>query len=320
MDVMFYEVFEEEEVLLKRFLPSSIVAEYTAETIQTRRSTFAPASLISIRTQSQIPVSWADALHGILTRSTGCDHLRTYQSQCGKMMPCGYLPFYCARAVAEHAVMMMMCLLRRVKKQMIQLETFHRNGLTGAECLNRCLLIIGVGNIGQEVVKIGRGLGMNVRGVDLVRRVPDLEYVTVEEGIPRADAIICALPLTEQTRGMLDFRQLCRAARSPVFVNVGRGEVSPAADLQRLLDENILNGLALDVFEDEGCFADCLRTGNRLQLSESGKILWLLKDRAQVILTPHNAFNTAEAIEKKAAQTCESVLQFLKKGTFPSPV
>ena len=160
MDVMFYEVFEEEEKLLRRYLPRRIKAGFTRKTIQGKGSRRAPASLISIRTQSVIPPAWAKSLLGILTRSTGYDHLREYRIRHAPQMSCGYLPLYCARSVAEHAILVMMALLRRLKKQMKQFNRFHRDGLTGGECLGRCLLVIGVGHIGQEVVKLARGVGM----------------------------------------------------------------------------------------------------------------------------------------------------------------
>lgn len=316
MDVMFYEIFEEEEKALRRYLPRRIKAGFTRQTIQEKPSKCVPASLISIRTQSVIPVAWAKSLVGILTRSTGYDHLCDYQNRSSQKIPCGYLPIYCARSVAEHAVLVMMTLLRRLKKQMSQFRRFHRDGLTGGECLNRCLLVVGVGNIGQEVVKLGKGMGMRVLGVDLVKRMPDLKYVTLKEGLRRADVVVCALPLTELTRGMLDYSRLSTVRNGLIFVNVGRGEIAPVGDLERLLKKGVLGGIALDVFEDEACLAEDLRSGKRV-LDKKGKILLSLKDQTQVILTPHNAFNTAEALDRKAAQTCDSIVRFLTCGAFP---
>lgn len=316
LDVMFYEVFEEEEKTLRRYLPRRIKVGFTRKTIQEKPSKRAPASLISIRTQSVIPIAWAKSLSGILTRSTGYDHLRDYQDRSSRKVLCGYLPLYCARSVAEHAILVMMALLRHLKKQMIQFKRFHRDGLTGNECLNRCLLVVGVGHIGQEVVKLAKGIGMRVLGLDLVKRMPDLKYVTLKEGLRRADVVICALPLTELTRGMLGHSRLRTARNGLIFVNVGRGEVAPAEDLKRLLKKGVLGGIGLDVFEDEPDLADALRSGKRT-LNKKGKILLSLKDHDQVILTPHNAFNTAEALERKAAQTCDSIFQFLTRGKFP---
>jgi D-lactate dehydrogenase len=319
LDVMFYEAFDEEEKALRRYLPRWIKAGFTRQTIQEQRSKCVPASLISIRTQSIIPVAWAKSLKGILTRSTGYDHLHDYQIRSSQEISCGYLPLYCARSVAEHAILVMMALLRRLKRQMAQFKRFQRDGLTGGECLNRCLLVVGVGHIGQEIVKLARGMGMRVLGVDLVKKMPDLKYVTLKEGLRKADAVICALPLTELTRGMMGYARLNTARRGLIFVNVGRGEVSPVEDLARLFKKGLLGGIGLDVFEEEADLAGHLRSGKKVS-NKKGKILLSLKDQAQVILTPHNAFNTAEALDRKAAQACDSILQFLKRGTFPHVV
>jgi phosphoglycerate dehydrogenase-like enzyme len=67
-------------------------------------------------------------------------------------------------------MLLMMALLRKLPRQIEQFSHFERNGLTGAECLNKNLLVVGVGRIGSEIVRIGQGLGMNVTGVDIVRR------------------------------------------------------------------------------------------------------------------------------------------------------
>jgi hypothetical protein len=84
LDVFFYEAFQEEVEALKRYLPTNIEAEFTWKTIQEQGDREPPASVISIRTQSVIPTSWAAKLSGILTRSTGYDHIKAYLQECRK--------------------------------------------------------------------------------------------------------------------------------------------------------------------------------------------------------------------------------------------
>ena len=122
LDVMFYEAFEEEEKEIKEALPTDVRAGFTPKTIAEAGGKECPAQLISIRTQSALPVEWAKDLKGILTRSQGYDHLTDYLSKTKADIACGYLGSYCARAVAEQAVLMMMALLRRLKKQIKQFE------------------------------------------------------------------------------------------------------------------------------------------------------------------------------------------------------
>ncbi len=298
MEVFFYEAFEEEVEALRRHLPSGIEAGFTWKTIQENAEASPTARLISIRTQSAIPQAWFAQLDGLLARTTGFDHL------IGLPVKCGHLPLYCNREVAEQAMLLWMALLRRLPQQMAQFARFHRDGLTGGECAGKNLLVVGAGYIGSEVVKIGRGLEMNVRRVDIIPKRSD---VSIEEGLPWADIIVCTMNLTSKNRGYFSYESLKRARRGALFVNVARGEQSPAADLARLLDEEYLGGVALDVYEEEGKLAAALR---------SGKGSFALQGRPNVILTPHNAFNTREAVERKAEQSARQVGYFLKRGRF----
>ncbi|PIQ83113.1 MAG: hydroxyacid dehydrogenase [Candidatus Omnitrophica bacterium CG11_big_fil_rev_8_21_14_0_20_64_10] len=316
-DVVFYETFEEEEAALRRLLPDSIQAVFVPKTIQEAGGEW-PAKLISTRTQSAVPVAWLPELSGILSRSSGCDHLFPLRAASDGKVALGYLPLYCARAVAEQGILLLMALLRKLKRQLEQFDRFDRNGLTGVECAGRRLLVVGVGQIGREVVALGRGLGMTVRGVDIVRRLPDLKYTALEHGLAWADAVICALPLTAQTRGLLNRPMLEKARLGTLLVNVGRGEATPLADLSVLLESGRLGGVGLDVYEEEGKLAAALRSGGS-PTSEQIRPLAALKGRPDVLLTPHNAFNTVEALERKAQQSVEAVVQFLKTGTFPHP-
>jgi D-lactate dehydrogenase len=317
IDAVFYEVFAEEKKALKKFLSPGIRARFISETIQERVAVFPPARLVSIRTQSRIPLGWAPHLAGIFTRSQGCDHLVAYRRASGKNIPCGYIKEYCSRAVAEQAALVMMALLRKFKKQIACFGTFSRDGLTGLECRGRRALVVGVGNIGTEIVAVARGLGMTVKGVDPRRRVKGLGYVTLTKGLSWADVVFCACPLTEETKAMLNYNVLRKVKKGAIFVNVGRGEISPVKNLARLLSEGILGGIGLDVFDEEHSLADSLRAR---RVDARARRILKLKDKNNVVFTPHNAFNTREALEGKARLSAEAIKHFLRRGTFPDPV
>jgi D-lactate dehydrogenase len=318
-DVVFYEVFAEETEAIKRFLPRNVKARFMAQPLREQDSGCHPARVISIRTQSRIPLSWATHLNGILTRSRGYDHLASYCREAGINIACGHLGDYCSRAVAEHAVMAMMALLRKLKRQIQSFDAFSRDHLTGVECRGRHALIVGVGCVGAQIVDIARGLRMEVKGVDIVARFRDLEYVSLREGLRWADVIFCACCLTGQTRGLLRYNVLKQARAGGVFINIARGEISPIEDLARLLSEGILSGLSLDVYEQEGVLADHLK-GTRRSATVAIKKFLKLKNKDNIIFTPHNAFNTQEALEAKARLSAQAIQHFLQKGAFPAPV
>lgn len=318
-DVFFYEAFTEEQKALNDFLPIGVRAGWTWKTIQERGRTEPESGFISIRTQSTIPLAWAGKLRAILSRSTGYDHLLNYRHQVGLNLPCGYLPLYCRNAVAEHALMLWMALLRKLPLQMRQFRTFNRDGLTGVEARERVLLVVGVGNIGYEIVRLGRGIGMRVFGVDIVRKYADVNYRDFSEVAPAADVVVCAMNLTDVNRGYFNEFNLAGLKPGAIFVNVSRGELSPPAELLKMLESGRLGGVGLDVFDCESNLAPVLRE-RRNPDNPSARAVLKLAGRQDVILTPHNAFNSGEAVMRKSEQSMLQVSTWLEQNRFLWPI
>ncbi|UCF63917.1 MAG: hydroxyacid dehydrogenase, partial [bacterium] len=319
VDVYFYEAFEEEVKALKSELNADVKAEFSWKTIQEKADPGPPSRLISIRTQSVIPITWAGQIKAVLTRSTGFEHLLDYEQKAKSSVNYGYLPLYCNRAVAEQACLLWMSLLRKLKLQLEQFKSFERDGLTGQECEKKTLLVVGVGNIGSEVVRIGEGLGMQVVGVDIVERFPTVNYVTIDEAISRADIIVCSMNLTPENKGYFNYSLLRKAKKGVIFVNIARGEMSPSTDLLRLIEEDHLGGLGMDVFNKEAELATLMRQGKKSEDQEI-KATSILATKPNVLFTPHNAFNTLESVERKSQQSIQQIENYLKTGQFIWPV
>lgn len=342
LDVYFYEAFDEEADCLRALLPAGIRADFTWKTIQEMGHREPPARLISLRTQSLLPAGWGAGgargevgggaqggapgsasdrgkLDGLLSRTTGYDHLLRHRAAMQADLPCGYLPLYCNRAVAEQALTLWMALLRRLPLQVEKFARFDRNGLTGRECAGKTLVVVGVGNIGSEVARIGQGLGMRVIGVDLVRKHDFVHYEAIEEALPQADIVVCAMNLTAENAGYFSESRLKQAPRGAIFVNVARGEISPAGGLLALIESGHLAGVGLDVYNHESELAVTLRAGGSSDDPEVDAVLALAR-HTNAILTPHNAFNTTESVERKARQSVQQVEAFLRTGAFVWPV
>lgn len=318
-DVFFFEAFDEEEKALRRYLSRDLRAQFTSKTIQESKLKEIPAGIISIRTQSVIPKTWNRSLKAVFARSTGYDHILTARRESGLSAPCGCLADYCSRSVAEQAVLTVMALLRKLNLQQKHFNNFNRDGLTGLDIYGRNVLVVGVGHIGKNIVDIVRGLKANVRGVDAKQNVKDLLYVPLLDGVRWADVIVCAALLNKETDGMLNYEALRQAKKGCILVNVSRGEITPVPDLEKLMKEKILAGLGMDVFPDEARMAQALREKKKSAQNLVGGIQ-RLKKYDNVIFTPHNAFNTVDAVERKAKETIEGLQAFLKSGKFPSPV
>lgn len=313
MDVFFFEAFSEEEQTLRNLLPAHISAEFSWKTIQEYGHPLPEAKIISTRTQSEYPMLWDKIPDGILSRSTGYDHLSAYLKKTAFQIKCGYLPLYCHRAVAEHALMLWMALLRKLPLQIQQFQQFNRNGLTGKEASGKNLVVFGVGNIGYEVCKIGKGLEMNVFGVEIDIKHPDINYISKEEGIAIADIIVCAMNLTDDNHNYFTAELLKKSKQGAIFINISRGEISPSAELLKVSDH--LGGIGLDVFDEEKDLAALLRSQHFSGKNEVKATLELLK-KNHVICTPHNAFNSAEGVLRKSEQSIQQIIHFLTKGDF----
>ena len=314
-DVFFFEAFEEEQEQLKKFLPDNIDAEFTDKTIQEYGAREIPAKLISVRTQSAIPVEWSKSIEGILSRSTGYDHIHKFWQQCVNKVKAGYLPLYCNRSVAEQALILWMALLRKVPQQTTQFLSFRRDGLTGIEAVSKKVLVVGVGNIGHEIVKIARGLEMDVEGVDILKKYDDVHYVQIEEGIKKADIIVCAMNLTNENRDYFSYELLKKSKKGVIFINIARGELSPPEPLLKCIKDKHLGGVGIDVYDHESELAVSLRTGKKSKDEKVNAYMNLIK-YPNVIMTPHNAFNTRESVKRKSEQSVQQVINFLGKREF----
>ena len=187
-------------------------------------------------------------------------------------------------ALAEHAIAMMMALVRG-------LDVYHANQLqstwqrnTGMEredfmeLEGRTVLVVGLGGIGMQTAKRAHGLGMRVIATRNSRREgPDyVDYVGLadeaNELAARADVVINTAPLTDRTRGMFDAAFFTAMKPSAYFVSVGRGASTVTADLVAALESGAIAGAGLDVTDPE-------------PLPE-GHPLWTMP---RVIITPHTA-------------------------------
>ncbi len=317
--VYFYEAFEEEQLHLKKYLPAKIKAGFTWKTIREAGHKLPPAAVISTRTQSAIPPEWAGDITAFISRSTGYDHLSAYREQTGCTALMGYLPLYCNRAVAEQALLFWLSLMRKLKVQLAKFNGFDRDGLSGMELTGKTVAVYGVGNIGHEVLDIATSLRMQTIGVDIVRRFDDVNYLDPFSAAARADIIVAAMNLTKENQGYFDAGFWQNVKPGALFINISRGELAPTTHLLNALQQGILAGLAIDVFDAEKDVAAYLRDGVN---SDHPQVQALLKlqDRDDVILTPHNAFNTIESVERKSEQTVRQLISFLETGQLIWPV
>lgn len=157
------------------------------------------------------------------------------------------------------------------------------------ELPGKTLLVVGLGSIGREVARLGEAFGMRVHGV---RRADGPERL--RKLVAEADAIVVALPLTDETRGLIDRDTIARMKQDAIFVNIGRGAVVDEDALIDALRTGKLLGAALDVFAEEPLPA--------------ASPLWELDN---VIISPHTAALSVKENERVVERFAENLRRYL---------
>jgi phosphoglycerate dehydrogenase-like enzyme len=228
---------------------------------------------------------------------------------CNSPTPENYL------GVAEATMGLLVALFKRLKFN----EQFFRNGgwkelqNRGTLMLGKTVGIIGVGRIGQNVAKRLGPWGVKVLGYDpYVKQVTvadlGIKMVSLEELLKTSDAVTVHVVLTRETRGMLGMREFEMMKPTAFIVNTSRGPALKEAELVQALNEKIIAGAALDVFEEE-------------PLPMTSPLRQV--DPMRLILTPHNIGanpGSAEAGQKMAAASMLAILEGRVPDTIVNPL
>ncbi|HOR02102.1 MAG TPA: NAD(P)-dependent oxidoreductase [Candidatus Woesebacteria bacterium] len=257
----------------------------------------------------------------IATRSTGFDHIDAEVCK-SRGIEIVTVPEYGSDTVAEYTFGLLLAIAKKivVANESVEDGNFSPEGLTGVDLKGKTLGVIGVGKIGQNVVKIGRGFGMKVLGVDAFQdskmaKKLGFEYVDLETCLKRADFVTLHVPANPKTFHLINKTNIKLMKPGSYIINTARGAVVETEAMVWGLNHGILAGVGLDVTEQEtrvddtGAVIDKSLTKDNLQDILS---FHLLRDRDDVVFTPHNAFNTKEAIERIVKTTVENIKKFIK--------
>ncbi|MEI8067949.1 MAG: NAD(P)-dependent oxidoreductase [Candidatus Shapirobacteria bacterium] len=255
----------------------------------------------------------------IATRSTGMDHIDCLACSVRKIKVAN-VPVYGSSTVAEYTFALMLAITRKIVEahQSVENGEFNPEGLTGVDLNGKTLGIIGLGNIGQNVAKIARAFGMKTIGVDPVldpkiAKKMCCKMVDLESCLKEADIVTFHVPAIPQTFHMLNKQNIKLMKKGSYLINTSRGAVVETEAIVWALNNKILAGAALDVTEDEILLESMsVVMSKKLTKDNLQDILsfHLLRDRDDVVFTPHNAFNTKEAIGRIIATTVENIKSY----------
>jgi len=189
----------------------------------------------------------------ILRGGVGLDNIDVdYAKQKGIRV--GNTPSASSRSVAELTIGHMLALSRHIVRgtQSIKEGKWEKKALKGIELLGKTLGIIGIGRIGKEVAKIAKALGMKVIAYDpYVREANDAEFVDFDTLLKNSDYISIHVPLTDETKYLLDKTEFEKMKDGVIVINCARGGVVNEAALLEAMKRGKVGGAGIDVFEEE---------------------------------------------------------------------
>lgn len=239
----------------------------------------------------------------ILLRSAGFNHVDVKAAE-DKIWVLR-VPSYSPEAVAEFAMGMILTVNRYTHKAYNRTREFNMslNGLMGVDLYHKTAGIIGTGRIGQAMIQICRGFGMEVLAYDpYPNEGLDVEYVSLEQLMAGADLISLHCPLTSETKHIINRSTIDHMKQGVYLVNTSRGGL---IDTEALIDGLVagkFGGVGLDVYEEEeGIFYED-KSGEIMRDENLARLMTF----PNVLITSHMGFFTKEAMQSIARVTLEN--------------
>jgi D-lactate dehydrogenase len=322
MRVVFFEVTPQEKEFLEtrkdlkgaKFLPQEIQKAPV--------SAYQGADAVSVFIYSQVTraiLSKAKRLRLVATRSTGYDHIDLAACRRRKILVAN-VPHYGENTVAEHTFALILALSRKVHQAYVRTirGDFSFTGLQGFDLKGKTLGVIGTGRIGLHVIRMAKGFGMEVLAHDkfkntLMAETLGFDYAGLEDLLKRSDIVTLHAPYMPETHHMIHKGNIGLIKKGALLINTARGGLVETEALTRALDQGRLAGAGLDVLEGE----ELIKEENQI-LSGSfpaDKMRTLLQNhillhRENVVITPHIAFNSREALFRILQTTVDNIRAF----------
>lgn len=258
----------------------------------------------------------------IATMSTGFDHIDL--KACRKRgLNVSNVPFYGDNTVAEHTFTLILALSRKLLPSVEKTRRgdFTLDGLRGFDLRGKTIGIVGLGHIGRKVVEIAAGFGMKTLAYDPKKNLGfakkfKITYTGLDYLLWNSDVVSLHAPYDESTHHLINSQNIKKIKKGALLINTARGGLVETEALLLALKKGILAGAGLDVLEEE-CF---IKEEKELLAKSFQKTCdlrtvlrnHLLLHHPKVIITPHNGFNSKEALLRILDTTVENIQGFLR--------
>ncbi len=325
--ISFFETTKAEEHFLRKRIGKEFALQFFPEPIQdVPLKKFAKSDVLSVFIYSVVKkdvIRSMKHLTLIAARSTGFNHIDIHEAK-KQGVTVVNVPYYGENTVAEHTFALILSLSRNIHKAYVRTlrNDFSLEGLRGFDLKGKTLGVIGAGSIGLHVIKMAKGFGLKVIAYDLkqnhfLAETLDFTYEPLDELLSRSDIISLHCPSNEHTHHMLNMKNIRKVKKGALFINTARGDLIETQALHYALNSGIFAGAGLDVFEGE----ELVKEENQM-LSKNVPVEKLhallqkniLLKMENVILTPHMAFDSVEAVERILQTTVDNILAFEKNS------
>lgn len=282
-------------------------------------SSYADTEILSVFVNDKVGESILSKLPNlthIATRSTGYDHIDLSATK-NHNVSVSNVPFYGENTVAEHAMALLLALARKLPQSMARIEDgkFTYEGLQGWDLKDKTIGIVGGGHIGMNLARMAKGFSMNVIVYDLypvesLAQEIGFTYVPFDDLLKTSDVISLHLPLNEHTNHIIGEEAIAKMKDGVVFINTARGGLVDTEALVQGFALGKISGAGLDVLESEDLLKDEISVATQDEDKRLSGILLLdhiLMEMENVIVTPHNAFNSREAVERIMQTTVDNI-------------
>lgn len=252
----------------------------------------------------------------VAQRSTGFNNI-DLQAAADLGMSIGRVSHYSPYAVAEFAWALALAVDRKIVRAAHRTRNFdfRLNGLMGRDLRGRTAGVLGTGRIGEAFTRIAHGFGMDLLGWDLAENphctALGMRYVPRERLFAEADLISLHLPLTDETRHLVDAAALALMKDDAILVNTSRGGLVDTRALVRTLKTGRLTGVALDVYEEESGLFFYDRSLDVIDDDTLARLMTF----ANVLVTSHQAYFTEDAVGQITEATVTNVEDYLAHRT-----
>ncbi len=285
------------------------------------------AEVISVFVDSDISKKVLDRfpeLKFIVTRSTGFDHI-DLETCTERGIKVANVPSYGDNTVAEYVFALILALSRKIYiayEQVREEGDFSYDALQGFDLLGKTMGVIGTGRIGRYTAQIANGFGMRVLAYDITpdskfARKNNVRYVSLEELLKESDIVSLHVPYMKETHHLLNKDKMAMMKKGAYLINTSRGAVVDTQALVVALKDGQLGGAGLDVLEEEEAVKDEVEFLLNQKVTEHDLrdviANHILIDIPNVIITPHTAFNTKEALMRILDTTIGNINSYLKR-------